>query len=62
MLQEDFVNACEKIVKEQIDLANAKDHTKNPADDLLKKALVEKIKKKNTEGCQEPTEVNQERN
>lgn len=60
VLQEDFVKACEKIVKEQIDLANAKDHTKNPTDDLLKKAIMEKIKKKDTEGCQEPTEANQE--
>lgn len=60
VLQEDFVKACEKIVKEQIDLANAKDHTKNPTDDLLKKAIMEKIKKKDTEGCQEQTEANQE--
>ena len=33
---------------------------KNPTDDLLKKAIMEKIKKKDTEGCQEPTEANQE--
>lgn len=43
--QADFVKACDKIVDEQESLANAKDHTQ-ATNDILKKALQEKLKKK----------------
>ncbi len=41
--QNDFINACDKIVIEKKALAEAKDHTQSA--DLIKKALSEKIKK-----------------
>lgn len=48
--QEDFVKACNKIEAEKTALATAKDHTKSEPSDLIKKALVEKIKQKNESG------------
>lgn len=42
--QEDFITACEKIVEEKNSLAQAKDHTKS--EDILKKAIMSKMKEK----------------
>ena len=46
--QNDFINACEKIVIEKKALAEAKDHTQGA--DLIKKALADRIKKADEEG------------
>lgn len=45
--QADFEFACEKIVEEKNSLRDAKDHTKS--EDILKKAIVNKIKEKDQE-------------
>lgn len=42
--QADFISACEKTVEEKNALAQAKDHTKS--DDILKKAIMSKMKEK----------------
>ena len=47
--QEDFIAACEKILKEQKSLAEAKDHTKAPANDILKEVIKNKLKSKEEE-------------
>lgn len=44
--QSDFIDACEKIVKEKKSLAEAKDHTKAPGNDILKEAIKSKLKSK----------------
>ncbi|MCR5701150.1 MAG: ATP-binding protein [Lachnospiraceae bacterium] len=49
--QNDFVNACERIEIEKKALREATDHTKSS--DLLKKALAEKLKKKEEKGEKE---------
>ena len=46
--QNDFINACEKIVIEKKALAEAKDHTQGA--DLIKKALADRMKKSDEEG------------
>lgn len=46
--QNDFINACEKIVIEKKALAEAKDHTQGA--DLIKKALADRMKKADEEG------------
>ena len=43
--QKDFINACEKIVKEKQSLAMAKDNTQDSrTNEIVKQALIEKIK------------------
>lgn len=44
--QNDFIAACEKIVKEQKSLAEAKDHTKASGSDILKETIKNKLKSK----------------
>lgn len=45
--QSDFINSCNKIVEEKKALADAKDHTK--AEDVLRNAIISKIKEKSKE-------------
>ena len=52
--QGDFISACEKIVEEKNSLAQAKDHIKS--DDILKKAIISKMKEKVEEGKKDVSE------
>ena len=47
--QEDFTGACEKIEKEKMTLATAKDYTNLEPSDFIKKAMEEKINRIKTE-------------
>lgn len=44
--QEDFLSACEKIMKEKLSLAEAKDHTKDSGNDILQEVIKNRIKSK----------------
>lgn len=43
--QNDFIKACDKIVAEKKAIAEAKDHTKSPAENFLAKAIKNKLDK-----------------
>ena len=43
--QDDFIHACDKLIQEQIDLKNVKDHSKSSINEETKSALKELIKK-----------------
>lgn len=55
--QEDFIKACDKIVKEKQSLAMAKDHTEDSrAQEVVKQALIERIKGGATDVSKNPEE------
>lgn len=58
--QEDFVKACDRIEAEKTALAEAKDHTKPETSDIIKKALLEKVKQKTEEGKNNVSELTEQ--
>lgn len=55
--QQDFINACDKIVKEKQSLAMAKDHTKDSrTEEMVKQVLIKKVER----GAMEVSKISEE--